>query len=107
MYADPQMDTLTSMGGSVLFTSPFGWYNEANHLIAYWCEVLGVWNFSAAWLTFWNSAHLYFFRLLLDHSWLQNAKKAPNAPLGDMVRTRLKQFSVMNKFKKKALRVRI
>ncbi|KAG6633016.1 hypothetical protein CIPAW_12G019200 [Carya illinoinensis] len=42
---------------------------------------------------------------VLDHSWLQNAKKAPNVPLGDMVRTRLKQFSVMNRFKKKALRV--
>ncbi|XP_019154468.1 PREDICTED: calcium-dependent protein kinase 10-like isoform X1 [Ipomoea nil] len=42
---------------------------------------------------------------VLDHPWIQNAKKAPNAPLGDVVRTRLKQFSLMNKFKKKALRV--
>ncbi|KAF5730115.1 Calcium-dependent protein kinase 30 isoform 1 [Tripterygium wilfordii] len=42
---------------------------------------------------------------VLEHSWLQNAKKAPNVPLGDIVRTRLKQFSVMNRFKKKALRV--
>ncbi|CAN0903485.1 Calcium-dependent protein kinase 30 [Linum grandiflorum] len=42
---------------------------------------------------------------VLDHPWIQNAKKAPNVPLGDIVRTRLKQFSVMNKFKKKALRV--
>ncbi|XP_010256099.1 PREDICTED: calcium-dependent protein kinase 10-like [Nelumbo nucifera] len=42
---------------------------------------------------------------VLEHSWLQNAKKAPNAPLGDIVRTRLKQFSVMNRFKKKAMRV--
>ncbi|XP_040988285.1 calcium-dependent protein kinase 10-like [Juglans microcarpa x Juglans regia] len=42
---------------------------------------------------------------VLDHSWLQNAKKAPNVPLGDIVRSRLKQFSVMNRFKKKALRV--
>ncbi|EEF52108.1 calcium-dependent protein kinase 10 [Ricinus communis] len=42
---------------------------------------------------------------VLDHSWLQNAKKAPNVPLGDIVRTRLKQFSLMNRFKKKALRV--
>ncbi|XP_019154469.1 PREDICTED: calcium-dependent protein kinase 10-like isoform X2 [Ipomoea nil] len=41
---------------------------------------------------------------VLDHPWIQNAKKAPNAPLGDVVRTRLKQFSLMNKFKKKALR---
>ncbi|CAI0399213.1 unnamed protein product [Linum tenue] len=40
-----------------------------------------------------------------DHPWIQNAKKAPNVPLGDIVRTRLKQFSVMNRFKKKALRV--
>nr|DAD31129.1 TPA_asm: hypothetical protein HUJ06_009980 [Nelumbo nucifera] len=42
---------------------------------------------------------------VLEHSWLQNAKKAPNVPLGDIVRTRLKQFSVMNRFKKKAMRV--
>ncbi|XP_022727668.1 calcium-dependent protein kinase 10-like [Durio zibethinus] len=42
---------------------------------------------------------------VLEHSWLQNAKKAPNVPLGDIVRTRLKQFSVMNRLKKKALRV--
>ncbi|KAI9174394.1 hypothetical protein LWI28_016665 [Acer negundo] len=42
---------------------------------------------------------------VLEHPWLQNAKKAPNVPLGDIVRTRLRQFSVMNRFKKKALRV--
>ncbi|KAL6496170.1 Calcium-dependent protein kinase 13 [Orobanche gracilis] len=42
---------------------------------------------------------------VLEHSWLQNAKKAPNVPLGDVVRSRLKQFSVMNRFKRKALRV--
>ncbi|KAM1340294.1 hypothetical protein ACFX2H_038709 [Malus domestica] len=42
---------------------------------------------------------------VLEHPWLQNAKKAPNVPLGDIVRPRLKQFSVMNRFKKKALRV--
>ncbi|XP_031488036.1 calcium-dependent protein kinase 20-like [Nymphaea colorata] len=42
---------------------------------------------------------------VLDHTWLQNAKKAPNVPLGETVRARLKQFSVMSKFKKKALRV--
>ena len=29
---------------------------------------------------------------VLEHSWLQNAKKAPNVPLGDIVRARLKQF---------------
>ncbi|XP_057951540.1 calcium-dependent protein kinase 10-like [Malania oleifera] len=42
---------------------------------------------------------------VLEHSWLQNAKKAPNVPLGDIVRARLKQFSAMNRFKKKAMRV--
>ncbi|CAI9753895.1 unnamed protein product [Fraxinus pennsylvanica] len=42
---------------------------------------------------------------VLDHPWVQNAKKASNVPLGDIVRARLKQFSVMNRFKKKALRV--
>ena len=47
----------------------------------------------------------FFFLLGTEHSWLQNAKKASNVPLGDIVRTRLKQFSVMNRFKKKALRV--
>lgn len=45
------------------------------------------------------------FTIITDHPWLQNAKKAPNVPLGDIVRMRLKQFSVMNRFKKKALRV--
>ncbi|KAJ8423172.1 hypothetical protein Cgig2_020971 [Carnegiea gigantea] len=42
---------------------------------------------------------------VLEHPWIQNAKKAPNVPLGDIVRTRLKQFAGMNRFKKKALRV--
>ncbi|KAL7139145.1 hypothetical protein ABFS83_09G031800 [Erythranthe nasuta] len=42
---------------------------------------------------------------VLDHPWIQHAKKASNVPLGDVVRARLKQFSGMNKFKKKALRV--
>lgn len=42
---------------------------------------------------------------VLDHPWLQNAKKAPNVSLGETVRARLKQFSVMNKLKKRALRV--
>ncbi|KAL5740391.1 hypothetical protein ACOSP7_029272 [Xanthoceras sorbifolium] len=42
---------------------------------------------------------------VLEHSWLQNAKKAPNIPLGDVVKARLKQFSMMNRFKRKALRV--
>ncbi|KAF9664728.1 hypothetical protein SADUNF_Sadunf16G0048300 [Salix dunnii] len=42
---------------------------------------------------------------VLDHPWLQNAKKAPNVSLGETVRSRLKQFSFMNKLKKRALRV--
>ncbi|KAF8733866.1 hypothetical protein HU200_014718 [Digitaria exilis] len=40
-----------------------------------------------------------------EHPWLQNARKAPNVPLGDVVRARLQQFSAMNKLKKKAMRV--
>lgn len=42
-----------------------------------------------------------------DHPWLQNAKKAPDVSLGETVRARLKQFSLMNKLKKRALRVKI
>ncbi|XP_074321272.1 calcium-dependent protein kinase 8-like [Silene latifolia] len=42
---------------------------------------------------------------VLDHPWLQNIKKAPNVNLGETVKARLKQFSVMNKLKKKALKV--
>ncbi|KAI4381497.1 hypothetical protein MLD38_007564 [Melastoma candidum] len=42
---------------------------------------------------------------VLDHTWVQNAKKAPNVSLGETVRARLKQFSVMNKLKKRALKV--
>ncbi|WOL04815.1 Calcium-dependent protein kinase 13 [Canna indica] len=42
---------------------------------------------------------------VLEHHWLQNAKKAPNVPLGDVVKSRLKQFSRMNRFKRRALRV--
>ncbi|EYU46253.1 hypothetical protein ABFS82_04G059600 [Erythranthe guttata] len=44
-------------------------------------------------------------RQVLEHSWLQNIKKAPNVSLGETVKARLKQFSVMNKLKKRALRV--
>ncbi|KAG2536059.1 calcium-dependent protein kinase 9-like [Panicum virgatum] len=42
---------------------------------------------------------------VLEHPWLQNERKAPNVPLGDVVRARLQQFSAMNKLKKKAMRV--
>ncbi|KAJ7521642.1 hypothetical protein O6H91_19G062400 [Diphasiastrum complanatum] len=41
---------------------------------------------------------------VLDHPWLQNSKKASNVPL-DAVRMRLKQFSAVNKLKRKALRI--
>ncbi|MCL7023521.1 hypothetical protein MKW94_009091, partial [Papaver nudicaule] len=41
---------------------------------------------------------------VLEHPWIVNAKKAPNVPLGDVVKSRLKQFSMMNRFKRKALR---
>ncbi|XP_073146347.1 calcium-dependent protein kinase 8-like [Henckelia pumila] len=42
---------------------------------------------------------------VLEHPWLQNAKKAPNVSLGETVKSRLRQFSMMNKLKRKALRV--
>ncbi|PAN16457.1 hypothetical protein PAHAL_3G062200 [Panicum hallii] len=42
---------------------------------------------------------------VLEHPWIQNASAAPNIPLGEAVRSRLKQFTVMNKFKKAALLV--
>ncbi|EPS73534.1 calcium-dependent protein kinase 8, partial [Genlisea aurea] len=44
-------------------------------------------------------------RQVLEHPWLQNIEKAPNVSLGETVKARLKQFSVMNKLKKRALRV--
>ncbi|EFJ11725.1 calcium dependent protein kinase [Selaginella moellendorffii] len=47
----------------------------------------------------------YTAQQVLDHPWLQNAKKASNVPLGDVVRNRLKQFSAMNKLKRKALQM--
>jgi len=49
---------------------------------------------------------MFLFIILPDHPWIQNAKKAPNVSLGETVKARLKQFSVMNKLKKRALRVR-
>ncbi|KAJ3670221.1 hypothetical protein LUZ60_010545 [Juncus effusus] len=42
---------------------------------------------------------------VLEHPWLRNAKKAPDVSLGETVRARLQQFAVMNKFKKRVLRV--
>jgi calcium-dependent protein kinase len=46
----------------------------------------------------------YTAQQVLDHPWLLNARKNPNVPL-DAVRSKLKQFSAMNKLKKKALQV--
>lgn len=40
-----------------------------------------------------------------EHPWLQDSSKVPNVLLGEVVRSRLKQFSMMNKLKKRALRV--
>ncbi|KZV34824.1 calcium-dependent protein kinase 24-like [Dorcoceras hygrometricum] len=42
---------------------------------------------------------------VLENQWIQNADKVSNTPLGERVRTRIKQFSLMNKFKKRVLRV--
>ncbi|CAN6211257.1 unnamed protein product [Urochloa humidicola] len=42
---------------------------------------------------------------VLEHPWLKNTDKASNVSLGAVVRSKLKQFSSMNKFKKKALGV--
>jgi len=42
---------------------------------------------------------------VLENQWIQNADKVSNVPLGEGVRTRIKQFSLMNKFKKRVLRV--
>ncbi|XP_004507321.1 calcium-dependent protein kinase 24 [Cicer arietinum] len=41
----------------------------------------------------------------LDHSWIQHREHGRNVSLGDQVRMRIKQFSLMNRFKKKVLRV--
>lgn len=54
-----------------------------------------------------HSSLLWVSPFYVEHPWIQNAKKASNVPLADIVRTRLKQFSVMNRFKKKALRVSV
>ncbi|KAL4273843.1 hypothetical protein GQ457_13G028380 [Hibiscus cannabinus] len=42
---------------------------------------------------------------VLEHTWIQNLQQAPNFNLGENVGTRIKQFSLMSKFKKKILRV--
>lgn len=43
--------------------------------------------------------------LNLEHHWIQNADKVSNVCLGEGVRLKIKQFTLMNKFKKKVLRV--
>ncbi|KFK31209.1 hypothetical protein AALP_AA6G082200 [Arabis alpina] len=40
---------------------------------------------------------------VLEHPWIQNAERAPNVNLGDNVRTKIQQFLLMNRFKKKVL----
>ncbi|KAL1190709.1 Calcium-dependent protein kinase 24 [Cardamine amara subsp. amara] len=42
---------------------------------------------------------------VLEHPWIQNAERAPNVNLGDNVRTKIQQFLLMNRFKKKVLRI--
>ncbi|GJT21026.1 calcium-dependent protein kinase 8-like protein [Tanacetum coccineum] len=42
---------------------------------------------------------------VLEHPWLSNVKKNPNVPLGEVVKSRIKQFSMMNKLNKQGLRV--
>ncbi|GMI70465.1 calcium-dependent protein kinase 24 [Hibiscus trionum] len=42
---------------------------------------------------------------VLEHPWIQNIRHCPNVNLGENVRSRIKQFSLMSKFKKKVLRV--
>ncbi|KAK3132959.1 hypothetical protein QOZ80_6AG0530080 [Eleusine coracana subsp. coracana] len=52
-----------------------------------------------------NPSNRLTAKQVLEHPWLKNADKAPNVSLGEVVRSRLKQFSAMNRFKKKALGV--
>lgn len=42
---------------------------------------------------------------VLAHDWIQNANKVSDVSLGEGVEKKIKQFSLMNKFKKKVLRV--
>ncbi|POO03431.1 Serine/threonine protein kinase [Trema orientale] len=42
---------------------------------------------------------------VLEHPWIHDTDRVPNVSLGEHVRIRIKQFSFMNKFKKKVLRV--
>ncbi|XP_024969745.1 calcium-dependent protein kinase 24-like [Cynara cardunculus var. scolymus] len=40
---------------------------------------------------------------VLGSQWIQHAHNAPDIPLGEQVRARIQQFSLMNKFKKKVI----
>lgn len=42
---------------------------------------------------------------VLDHTWIVHREHGRNVSLGDQVRMRIKQFSLLNRFKKKVLRV--
>lgn len=42
---------------------------------------------------------------VLAHHWIQNVNKVSDVSLGERVGTKIKQFSLMNKFKKRVLRV--
>eukprot|EP00850_Spirogloea_muscicola_P011539 SM000072S21173 [mRNA] locus=s72:156605:160594:+ [translate_table: standard] len=44
-------------------------------------------------------------RQVKAHPWLENAHEAPDTPLGSAVLSRMKQFTAMNKLKKRALKV--
>lgn len=50
-----------------------------------------------------NNSLAYLFHE--ENPWVQNASNAPNVSLGEHVTTRIKQFYLMNKFKKRVLRV--
>ncbi|KAJ0787570.1 putative non-specific serine/threonine protein kinase [Helianthus annuus] len=40
-----------------------------------------------------------------ENQWIQNAHKVSNIPLGENIGSRIQQFSLMNKFKKKVITV--
>ncbi|KAL9232563.1 hypothetical protein vseg_007662 [Gypsophila vaccaria] len=52
-----------------------------------------------------DPARRFTAQQVLDHPWLLNSKTAPDVSLGETVKARLRQFSVINKLKKRALRV--
>jgi len=62
-------------------------------------------------LCFKISMHIYYIPRVkftfipIGSRWIQNADGVPDIPLGENVRTKIQQFSLMNKFKKKVIRV--